>query len=600
MPSKNNRDNIRKSKFTSNDVQELKLIQMNVEQTKKDVADISTYAQKEINTITNAIDKALSKLEALNKKSKGSYENMSQQEKKLWNQQMAYARSLNNERDKSLNKAKEEDKLLKEKAQKYLQYHDSRVAAENLKSAYQSQAIDQASRGNLSGAMNSMVSMRQSEQRSRIASGEANLRKLFENGTIGQESFESGMANFSKMTNRLDATAEKFQVAVNVIKGFADSWLKRFKDGLNKVADTYEALYQKQAVLSGINEQQYQQAQKDMRDNIKQMGLEDNIAVTEVMNETSEFISKGITDFGKASQMGQTSAIGKVLAPYLDLQSEAMTSLELIMPGISKSMVGIGKFVSDSVGQNRFTQKNLQNLIELTEPVSLAAKKDLLGAEGLAMIEDLVDGGMDMQSATKMATDIAEAVANPLTALQNGPLQVKTAIAAGKRDFTGIADYAMGTQARLQAGTDGDLGTNAMLNATGGWGVYNYNASGEFERVRSNLRNGKYSNGSSSSPFGDSNVNTTKTYDEMLANLANGQYTTALQEKDILAENLAVDLAIYKERWPDLYKVIREVGLEIIKVLGLWTGTKLLGKLFGGKGRRLIKWFRERCWKTCS
>ena len=597
MPSKNNRDNIRKSKFTSNDVQELKLIQMNVEQTKKDVADISTYAQKEINTITNAIDKALSKLEALNKKSKGSYENMSQQEKKLWNQQMAYARSLNNERDKSLNKAKEEDKLLKEKAQKYLQYHDSRVAAENSKSAYQSQAIAQASRGNLSGAMNSMVSMRQSEQRFRIASGEANLRKLFENGTIGQERFESGMANFSKMTNRLDATAGKFQAAgivfnsaVKVIKGFADTWLKRFKDGLNKVADTYEALYQKQAVLSGINEQQYQQAQKDMRDNIKQMGLQDNLAVTEVMNETSEYINRGITDFGKASQMGQQSAIGKVLAPYLDQQSDAYITLsQTLGPKFQKSMIGMSGFVSNQVGQNRFVLKNLDTIVDGMQYMTLAAKKDLMSGQDLAKIEQLTKSveeggaGMTMAQATQYYSDMQEVLTNRGKALQSGTLQQR--VMAADMSVTDANSYNRASAdyfRKIYGSTDtstpwGQLQYDAIRNTTGDSGT-GYNI--DNNRLTSILET-TYKPISAPTPE--------KTYEEKLVEFLDGQYTTALQEKDILAENLAVDLAIYKERWPDLYKVIREVGLGIIKDLGLWIGTKLMGKLFGKTGGGLLK-----------
>lgn len=584
MPSRNNRNNknnINKSKFMSDDIQELKLIQINVDKTKKDVADISTYAQKEIIVIAKAIEKTLGKLDQLNKKAKGSYERLSKEERKLFQEQVKNARELNKEYDKRIEKSKELSNKEKEARNEYIKESNRMIDLEQSKV----DAMRQVSNGNISGAFNTLQSGKKNYRDSQLVSQKEDLIKRFQSDpSFSRKDFDSQMGKITKSMQasslKYEASTQAFSSAVKIIKGFADIWLKRFENGLNNIANTYENIYQKQAVLSGINEQQYQQAQKDMRDNIKQMGLEDNLAVTEVMNETSDYISKGITDFGKASQMGQTSAIGKVLAPYLDLQSEAMTSLELIMPGISKSMVGIGKFVSDSVGQNRFTQKNLQNLIELTEPVSLAAKKDLLGAEGLAMIEDLVAGGMDMQSATKMATDIAQAVANPLESLKNGPLQVKTAIAAGKRDFTGIADYAMGTQARLQAGTDGDLGTNAMLNEIGGWGVYNYNASGEFERVRSNLRSGKYTN--STIPSG-------KTYNEMLTNLANGQYTTALQEKDILAENLAVDLAIYKERWPDLYQVIRTVGLDIIKAIGLWIGTKLIGKLFNKGGSGLLK-----------
>lgn len=594
MPSRNNRDNINKSKFMSDDIQELRLIQINVDKTKKDVADISTYAQKEISIITNAIEKAIGKLDELNKKSKGSYERMSQEDKKQFQQQMRYVRTLDSERQKSLNNAiKAEEKLAnqqkeghKELAQAYLKEYDNNRSMELAKESYQFNAMRQAASGNIRGSISTMFNGRQNIKSMEIKQGEASLRERFSSGDITQKEFLDGMSNFTKQSRGLTAASLKFEAAsgifdaaVKVIKGFADIWIKRFENGLNKVADTYEALYQKQAVLSGINERQYQQAQKDMRDNIKQMGLDDNLAVTEVMNETSDYISKGITDFGKASQMGQLSAINKVLAPYLDMQSDAMTSLELAMPGISKSMAGIGKYVSDTVGQNRFTQKNLQNLIELTEPVSLAAKKDLLGEEGLAMIEDLVSKGMDMQTATQMATDIAGAVADPLKALQGDNVALASAIAAGKRDFTGIAEYAMGTERQIMKGTDRDLGSAAALQGAGLWGVYNFDFDKNFGEVIDNLNSGKYRQ-----------TNSTKTYNDLVTKFSNGDLTTAKQEKDILAENLSVDLAIYKERWPDLYQVIRELGSTIVKALAMYLGAKALGGLLGkgGGGSGLI------------
>ena len=70
-------------------------------------------------------------------------------------------------------------------------------------------------------------------------------------------------------------------------------------------------------------------------------------------------------------------------------------------------------------------------------------------------------------------------------------------------------------------------------------------------------------------------------YNKQISNLANDQYTTARDQKDILAENLALEYAIANEKWPDLMKAIKEIVPAISSMFATYVGGKLLGKVGG-------------------
>lgn len=589
-----NEDNL---KLISDQNEKLDLIKVNVDNVKKDVDDISVYTQKQINAIGKALDREISKFDELQQKVKKANGEMTKQTQDSLNriignidvlsQKMTNANKKNKKEQEDIRKSLKqlgkdtiEEKIAPERekaARDYISKMNQQVKEENERT---NSTIASLSTGKLGSVFSSLGSKSINKKSEANEDGLEKLVEAYKNNKVSETDFKAGVQKFSQTASKYEAATTLLTTLGNTLDKVIKLWTDRFFNGMNKIIGEYENVFTSQAVMTGVSQREYQQWQNSAVEDLTEQGLQNNVAITDVMEQTSKFVNSGITNFAKASELGQQAALRGILAPYLDQNSETLTSLELSMPGISKSLSGVGNFVSDTVGQSRFTVKNLQKLIDLTEPVSLAAKKDLLGAEGLAMIEDLVKGGMDMESATKMATDIASAVADPLGAgLESGNVAIASAIASGERNFTGIAKSAMGTQASLQAGTDGDLGTAAMLQATGGWGAYNYDASGEFSRVIKNAEEGKYSNGATT-PTGE--PDTSKNYEELTKKLADDQLQTTKQIKDILGENISTGLATLAEKFPDTWAVLKDMGSSIVGGIVGWLGSKLLGKI--GKG----------------
>lgn len=597
----NNDDDILKAQNDS----QLELIKLNVEKVKKDISDVSIFTKKEIDSVVRKMDQLIARVEksnqAMAKKNMSAYEFMAasqdklskEQEKAAQKQLDGYMKYINEvlKGEKELQKQKEETAKKQEEIQKqqregakelldiYQHNQQEMMAKQKQQQTDTKNAISEAIKGNFGNIAilkNNMKKQNVLDQMDAIKTAVGDGKMSAAAGKKQMSGLLDQMKALDTSGAKIQAGAQVFQVAADGFKKIMSNWLNRFTTGMDKIIDTYESTFQAQAVQTQISEDQYFDRQRDMQESLNKQGLQNNIAITDVMQATADFTKSGITNMTQAMSMGEQSAISKVLAPYLDMQSESMTSLEIAMPGITKSLAGIGAHISDTVGQNRFTVKNLQSLIDLTEPISLSAKKDMLGEEGLAMIEDLVSKGMDMQTATQMATDIADAVRDPLgKGINSNNVAIASAIAAGKRDFTGIASYAMETERDIMRGTDKDLGSAAALDSAGLWGVYNYDFEKNFGEAINNLKAGKYKGDTSSK------------YQERLQRLANDQYTTALSEKEILAQSLSLDMAIAQEKWPDLMSVIRAILPGIAQLFGVWIGGKLLGKAFGlggGKG----------------
>jgi len=155
-----------------------------------------------------------------------------------------------------------------------------------------------------------------------------------ENSNMTSIEKRSEMNGLIEQFNSLDKSAGKIQAAATVLDTGAKAlrktiqiWSDRFFSGMERIINTYEDTFQDQAVMTGISQQEYFDYQNNEAKKLNDLGLQNNIAMSKVMTATSQFVNKGITNFAEASEMGQTAAIGKVLAPYLDQQSEAFISL---------------------------------------------------------------------------------------------------------------------------------------------------------------------------------------------------------------------------------------------------------------------------------
>lgn len=606
--NRSNRDNRANNKRISSDNEEqLELIKVNVDKVKKDVSEISVHTRKEISAITKKMDELISTMEKSMKvvanqttASAKTMQQMNEQQMKslgamndLVNERINAEKKITNQKKEQ---TKENEKQSKNKKDNYndngnfLSGTTDRWLKNYNSKKDNTDKILEAIKGNSSALFTHKTDKSMNDIIDKMRDVE-NSNMSFTQKEKELDALTNQYKSLDASAGKLKAASAVFDTAVKVIKNFADIWIKRFENGLNNVANTYEQLYQQQAVLTGINESQYQQAQKDMRDNIKQMGLQDNIAVTDVMQQTAGYVSQGITDFGKASEMGQTAAIGKVLAPYLDQQSDAFVSMSTALgPSFSKSMIGMGKYVSEETGQNRFITKNLNSIISMMEPIVMASNKQIMGEEEFAQIEALMKKGYTESESIQTVSKAMDAIRNPSGALDNGDLSTRIQVANG--NYTDISKFIAGdiqTTTDLVKGTTG-LARSLVANAVSSMGYKYYLQSDEQNQEQADtaaeyakedaLR--KPSGATGSKGDNTETKESIKTYKDMLQSLGDGNFTTAKQEKDILAENLSVDLAIYKEKWPDLFDVINNLGKDIIVAIGTWIGGKLIGS-FGGK-----------------
>lgn len=622
----NNRNNRANNRRVSSDNEEqLELIKINVDKVKKDVSEISVHTRKEISAITKKMDELISTMEKSMKVVASQTTASAKTMQQMNEQQMKSLAAMNdlvNDRIDAEKKITNQKKEQTKESQKQSKNDDNNKN----KGGFSSETTDNwlknynDKKGNTDRILDAIKGKSSALFTHKTDKAMDDIVKKMREVETSNASFSQKEKELDILTNQyksLDASAEKlkaasavFDTAVKVIKNFADVWIKRFENGLNNVANTYEQLYQQQAVLTGINESQYQQAQKDMRDNIKQMGLQDNIAVTDVMEQTAGYVSQGITDFGKASEMGQTAAIGKVLAPYLDQQSDAFVSMSTALgPSFSKSMIGMGKYVSEETGQNRFITKNLNSIISMMEPIVMASNKQIMGEEEFAQVEALMKKGYTESESLQTVSKAMDAVRNPSGALDNGDLSTRIQIANG--NYTDISKFIAGdiqTTTDLVKGTTG-LARSLVANAVSSMGYKYYLQSDEQNQEQADTA-AEYAkedalrkpSGATGSKGDDTEPKESiKTYKDMLQSLGDGNFTTAKQEKDILAENLSVDLAIYKEKWPDLFEVINNLGKDIIAAIGIWIGGKLIGN-FGGKllGKIGSKLFGKTVTKTAG
>lgn len=601
----NNRNNRANNKRVSSDNEEqLELIKINVDKVKKDVSEISVHTRKEISAITKKMDELISTMEKSMKVVASQTTASAKTMQQMNEQQMKSLAAMNdlvNDRidaEKKITNQKKEQTRENEKQSKSKKDDNGNFSSGTTDRWLKNYNDKKDNADRILDAIKGKSSALFTHKTDKSMSDIIDKMKNVENSNMSMRQKEKELDILTNQYKSLDASAGKlkaasavFDTAVKVIKNFADVWIKRFENGLNNVANTYEQLYQQQAVLTGINESQYQQAQKDMRDNIKQMGLQDNIAVTDVMEQTAGYVSQGITDFGKASEMGQTAAIGKVLAPYLDQQSDAFVSMSTALgPSFSKSMIGMGKYVSEETGQNRFITKNLNSIISMMEPIVMASNKQIMGEEEFAQVEALMKKGYTESESLQTVSKAMDAVRNPSGALDNGDLSTRIQIANG--NYTDISKFIAGdiqTTTDLVKGTTG-LARSLVANAVSSMGYKYYLQSDEQNQEQADTA-AEYAkedalrkpSGATGSKGDDTEPKESiKTYKDMLQSLGDGNFTTAKQEKDILAENLSVDLAIYKEKWPDLFEVINNLGKDIIAAIGIWIGGKLIGN-FGGK-----------------
>lgn len=438
---------------------------------------------------------------------------------------------------------------------------------------------------------------------------EDKINKTFETGLnkltkgVKDESIKSSRAlksEFTKLTDAQIKGMDKLNKIAPILESVADginkvleNWLDRFKTGMNNITSTYESTYSKVAVLTDINQENYQNWQNDTVKTLQQQGLDNNITISNIMEKLSDVTERGITDMQKASEIALQNSITKSITPYLDVTTDAYTDLQMRLgTKFVKNMEGVGKAVSDSVGQQRFINKNLDTMISQLEPVSINAKSDVFDkqfAEQAAILEGLVaQGVMTSSEAENVKQKVYSLSLDQYGTLQNG--SAADIVTLSKMYEKGI-DPSSDISSTLQEYLTTASGMMDMADRSGATGTLYGNIVGEnlignsaaafWNKDMTDMLGGIFDDAE------EAGNSLSTASDTLRENLTNDKYNTATQLKSNYAENAVTWLATFKEAYPDWYTFLGSIASGIKTLVTLWVADKAvsgISNLLGGGG----------------
>lgn len=604
---RNNRNNRANNKRVSSDNEEqLELIKVNVDKVKKDVSEISVHTRKEISAITKKMDELISTMEKSMKVMANQTTASAKTMQQMNEQQMKSLLAMN---DLVNDRIDAEKKITNQKKEQTKENEKQSKNDDNNKNkgGFSSETTDNwlknynDKKGNTDRILDAIKGKSSALFTHKTDKAMDDIVKKMREVETSNASFSQKEKELDILTNQyksLDASAGKlkaasavFDTTVSVLRKTVQIWSNRFFSGMEKIINTYEDTFQSQAVMTGISQQEYFDYQNNQAKKLSDLGLQNNIVMSDVMAATSQFVNKGITNFAEASEMGQTAAIGKVLAPYLDQQSDAFVSLSQSMgPKFTKSIMGMSEYVSNQTGQSRFVTKNLDSIVDSMQYMTLAAKKELMSSDELAKIEALTkpisEGGANftMEQAMNYMNMKKDIRTDRYKAMNSGNMteQILAATALTGEDFDKkFADLAQTFYSNSDLNSiNGQMSVGATLDSTGAGGVFGYNnLSQDAINNLDSILNGNFNK---SSGGDNSNENAESSYEKKFEELANDQLQTTKDMRDKSLENISTKLGTLAEKYPDLYTVIRDVGTNIVGNMIGFLGSKFIEKI-GGK-----------------
>lgn len=611
----NNRNNRANNKRVSSDNEEqLELIKINVDKVKKDVSEISVHTRKEISAITKKMDELISTMEKSMKVVASQTTASAKTMQQMNEQQMKSLAAMNdlvNDRidaEKKITNQKKEQTRENEKQSKSKKDDNGNFSSGTTDRWLKNYNDKKDNTDRILDAIKGKSSALFTHKTDKSMSDIIDKMKDVENSNMSMGQKEKQLDILTNQYKSLDASAGKlkaasavFDTTVSVLRKTVQIWSNRFFGGMEKIINTYEDTFQSQAVMTGISQQEYFDYQNNEAKKLSDLGLQNNIAMSDVMAATSQFVNKGITNFAEASEMGQTEAIGKVLAPYLDQQSDAFISLSQTMgPKFTKTMTGLATSVSSQVGQSRFIVKNIDTMVNDMQYMTLAARKSLM-SEDMQNRFELVGKitGTSQEQLMNMYTDLSDLTTNRLEALENGNLAQRTAAASGETTWEGLAKVYSETLG-MGKGFDvnsaqGQLAFDAFRQATGTSDVIGYGNANNIDMIQKILSASdselselikQYGTGDGDTDSGE------ESYQKKFEKLSNDQLQTTIDMKKILEENISTKLATLAEKYPDTYNILKDMGSTMIGTLTGFLGGKFIekigGKLLGKIGKGLL------------
>lgn len=336
-------------------------------------------------------------------------------------------------------------------------------------------------------------------------------------------------------------------------------WLFKFydrmKQGVQNITGVYESTYSNVSVLMDQNQRQYMAWQSNVMSDLKAYGLDNNIAISEIMTKLDEVTKQGITG-QRAQNKAFADVITSKIAPFIDTNSDTYTMLQMQGSRMIDTLNGLGGSLNEQVGQSRFFAKNIDSMLGEVEDIATYQRSEQFDkqfANVAAQIEAAVSRGeLSMGDATKLKDTIMQTLNDPFSQVTSGnALAVSTV--TNTADLNDPMSIMKGMEASLNqlfGGIESDaLGYSAMANILG-------NGMSRFG-VQSIAENGIYFNDANAINAANSAA---ATADELEKALASDKFTTALAQKNIQAENNALGAAQFAQLYPDAYSAIVQIA----------------------------------------
>lgn len=341
------------------------------------------------------------------------------------------------------------------------------------------------------------------------------------------------------------------------------------KSGIQRQTQIYEQTYGNVSTRLNLNQTQYSLKQLGYSGNLLYDGLGDNVDIAELMQMWDKLASRGMGT-EDVFTYALDNVITNKIVPYLDTTS---TGINIINDKVNGSFIkdirGINQANLEIVGNNYATEKLLNQMIDLVQPLSDEAVKNLaLGStEVTTLVNSLIqDYGWSEDAAIEAATNAFKMQEYSAQMLRSGStyekLNVITAMEHPELNLNNPKDLNnfMGLNARnasrLLTGLNFDttansLDANIVREAYGipyaiaqaitqNAGVDWVNVAKNFDLSQEDIDN--YTN-------------------KVTTNFKNGMYQTASQKQSNLMSNLSTSVAVIEER-------VGTIGTDILKSLG--------------------------------
>ena len=237
----------------------------------------------------------------------------------------------------------------------------------------------------------------------------------------------------------------KFSFAAQVFSKAVDTFKNAIKEGIdnnyNTAEKTLNSIVASNSRSYGLNWNSgtftfgnstytgYKQINNAINDQLSNEGLLNNIYNTDIMEATSTLTSSGGLSLESAISKAYQDTIIKYIVPYLDTSSETFTTLEYLMPGISKNVAATALSAKEQFGENQYIARYSAQLVELMRPVALSANKDLYSAEyqeiAKVLEAQVANGSMDAAQAQKIANEAFSMYLDPVGTIQSGSVIAK-------------------------------------------------------------------------------------------------------------------------------------------------------------------------------